>query len=225
MLLQENNANYQMLSLTTYWQKGVNQFLNKPSALARKLRPNLFITRDWLWPLKHSAFEVRVAIWSRKLPALLRPLTLFWSCVIVGINTNLGISQTSQFQFHTTLTTAHSPGVCTARCPSSVSPQTCLVMLFQHNVCQPWHITSSVRYCSSQWGCLWGGTRLRHNQAKKHGLLPKRWRVSESVPTAQIQANLYKTHLHVSCSTKLINFNRYFELEAYMDFKGKHLKR
>lgn len=72
---------------------------------------------------------------------------------------------------------------------------------------------------------MWGDTRLRQNHTKKRCELPKRQRVSESVPAAHIQAKLYKTQLHVSCSAKLINFNGYCELKAYTDFKGKHLKR
>lgn len=54
---------------------------------------------------------------------------------------------------------------------------------------------------------------------------PKGKESLESAPAAHIQAKLYKTHLHVSCSAKLINFNGYCELKAYTDFKGKHLKR
>lgn len=56
-------------------------------------------------------------------------------------------------------------------------------------------------------------------------ILPKRQRVPELEPAAHIQAKRYKMRLHVSCSAKLINFNRYCELKLYTDFKAKHLKR
>ena len=46
-------------------------------------------------------------------------------------------------------------------------------------------------------------------QALNCCVLPKRQRAAESEPAARAQAKRYKMCLHVSCSAKLVNFNRY----------------
>lgn len=70
-----------------------------------------------------------------------------------------------------------------------------------------------------------GDTRLSHSRALNGCVLPKRQRVPESEPAAHVQAKRYKMCLRVSCSAKLINFNRYCELKPYTDFKAEHLRR